>query len=136
MRQEREDEASVPPDTDRLRPRILVLEDEPIVAIDVVDRLTEAGYDIIGPASTVSAGMDLIANVGCNAAIIDVKLGSETAEPIAQALTDRGVPFLVVTGYSQADVAPVFANARLLLKPVDSDQLVVEIERLRGQPSP
>ena len=71
MPQEREDAGSVPPDTDRLRARILVLEDEPIVAIDVADRLTEAGYEIIGPAGTVTAGMDLLAKFGCDAAIID-----------------------------------------------------------------
>ena len=66
--------------------RVLVVEDEAIVAIDIADQLTEAGFLVVGPAPSVAKALKLIEDVGCDVAVLDVNLRDETAEPVAREL--------------------------------------------------
>jgi DNA-binding response OmpR family regulator len=110
--------------------RVLVVEDEPLIALDVADHLKEAGFEILGPAGSVAAALKLLETQGCDLAVLDVNLGRETAAPIADALRAKSLPFLALSGYSSDQLPEGFNNAPMLTKPVDPKRLVAELRRL------
>jgi CheY-like chemotaxis protein len=107
---------------------ILVVEDESLVALAIADVLRNAGLNVVGPPASVAEAIQCIESAGCDAAVLDINLGSETAEPIARALRGRGTPFVTVSGYSRDRQPLAFGAARHLSKPLQWDLLVVEIE--------
>lgn len=114
--------------------RILIVEDEALLALDLAQRLEQAGFDIIGPTASVAGALGLIEREGCDAAVLDVHLGRETSEPVASHLKQRGTPFVTVTGYSDEQRPASFAGSRLLSKPVRSDVLIAELDRCLERP--
>jgi signal transduction histidine kinase/DNA-binding response OmpR family regulator len=109
--------------------RILVVEDEPLVASEITAILANAGFDVMGPVTSVKEALALLEHGKCDIAVLDVNLCDETSEPIAQGLMNSGTPFVVVSGCSRAQHPEVFRNAPLIGKPLRSDALVAEIER-------
>ena len=109
--------------------RVLIVEDEPLIAFDVADHLREAGFEIVGPAASVSAALKLLNSEGCDLAVLDVNLGRETAAPIADVMSAKSLPFVALSGYSSDQLPEIFRRAPLLTKPVDSKKLV---QVLRG----
>lgn len=105
--------------------RVLVVEDEVLVAMDLEALLTEAGYEVLGPAPSVSCALRLLEAATPRAALLDLNLAGRTSAPVADALRRLGVPFLVVTGYSDARLeAPNLRDVPLIRKPYDPDQLL------------
>jgi CheY-like chemotaxis protein len=82
--------------------RILVVEDEPVVAMYLEDMLEALGCQTIGPASRLADGLVLVESETFDAAILDINLGGERSTPIAEALRQRGVPFAFASGYGVA----------------------------------
>ena len=111
---------SVSADVDTLKGmRVLVVEDSFLIAWSLRRILTELGCRVVGPVSTVAQAMRLIEERGCDAAILDVNLGTETSLPIAETLSARSTPFFFVTGYaSPALSAHEFQAQRRLRKPL------------------
>ncbi len=105
--------------------RVLVVEDEPLIAFDVADRLREAGFEVVGPVASVSAALKLLDSQGCDVAVLDVNLGRETAAPIADVLRTKSLPFVAVSGYSIGQLPEIFQRVPMLTKPV-------ELENARG----
>ena len=89
-----------------------------MIAQDVADRLEREGADVIGPAPSVAAGLQLIEKGGVDAAILDVNLGQENSFPVAQELQARGVPFLFSTGYNSADIPSEWQHVAVSMKPL------------------
>jgi PAS domain S-box-containing protein len=106
--------------------RVLVVEDEALIAIAVADLLRNAGFEVVGPVGTVARALALIEETGCDVAVLDVNLGDETAEPIARRLIGSGTPFVAVSGYARDQQPEVFRSAPQLAKPVRR-ALLVEI---------
>ena len=79
--------------------RLLVVEDEVFTALLIEDLVTSLGCVLAGTASTVNEALKLIEMVPIDGALIDVNLGGEMAAPVIQALSDRGIPLILVTGY-------------------------------------
>lgn len=104
--------------------KILIVEDDPFIAMDLAEQLEEQGFKIIGPHPNVSAAMNAIEIVGCDIAVLDVNLGSETSEPIAEKLKAIGIPFVVVSGYKSGQRSEVYADAPAFNKPVSMDSLL------------
>ncbi len=111
--------------------RVLVVEDEPLIAFDIADRLREAGFEVVGPAASVKAALKLLATQGCDLAVLDVNLGRETAAPIADALSAKSLPFLALSGYSSNQLPEDFKDTPVLTKPVDPKKLIAELHRLK-----
>jgi len=109
--------------------RILVVEDEPLMAMDFSHTLSEAGYMVIGPANSVAQALALLAQFGCDAAVLDINLGRETSEPVARELMKLGTPFATLSGYSREQLPEIMQTAPLLRKPVSEDELIAEVER-------
>jgi DNA-binding NarL/FixJ family response regulator len=103
--------------------RILLVEDEPIIALDVAQVLAEAGANVIGPAYSVSQALKLIESTEIDVAITDFRLERETAVPVAQRLIGIGVPFLFHTSVSDG-VEQEVPKIPIVLKPSLPHQLV------------
>nr|WP_225190528.1 response regulator [Bradyrhizobium sp. IC4059] len=84
-------------------PRILVVEDEYLIALELETQLTTAGYRVIGPASDVDGALELLNASRPDAAILDVNLAGEWVTPVAQALKAMSVPYILASGYIAAD---------------------------------
>ena len=99
--------------------RVLVVEDEYLLASDLADALEDEAAEVIGPAPSVSRAMALIdGRSEIHLCLLDINLGGELVYPVADALVERGVPFLFVTGYDARAIPPRFEGVRRLEKPV------------------
>jgi len=109
--------------------RVLIVEDEPLIASEIESILSSAGFDVIGPAGTVRQALALMEQRGCDAAVLDVRLGDETSAPIAHKLIRSGTPFVVVSGYTRAQLPKDFQTAPLIRKPLRAGVLEAEVKR-------
>lgn len=111
--------------------RILVAEDDFLVAMDLEDLLTSEGWCVVGPVATVKAALASIEKAPPEAALLDVDLAGERAAPIAAALKALGVPFALVSGYTEAQLTEAeFAGAARVGKPCSAAELVSVIRRM------
>lgn len=106
------------------RATVLVVEDEWLIAAMTIGILEDEGYSIIGPASSVAQGLDLIGTQRIDAALLDVNLGSEPSFPLADALIEHGTPVTLLTGYQGKDLPERFRAVPTLSKPVMPDVLL------------
>lgn len=91
---------------DQLNYRVLVVEDEPLVALQVKSDLEGAGHTVIGPAQTLQQGMDLIEKEEMDFALLDLRLGNDLSTKLADRLLTRGVPFAFTTGFEDRGILP------------------------------
>ena len=105
--------------------RLLVVEDEALVAMQLEDMLDELGCVVVDVAGTVSRGVALAENaeVALDMAILDVNLGGEKVYPVAERLAARGVPFVFCTGYGMSGISGKFQHVPTLAKPYSVGQL-------------
>lgn len=107
----------------RLGPAILVVEDEPLVALAVEDLLTNLGIRVVGPAPTLSKALGLVEQGGFDGALLDVSLRGERVDAVADALAARSIPFVFTTGHG-VDALPQGHRSRpLLVKPFRNTDL-------------
>jgi two-component sensor histidine kinase len=109
--------------------RILVVEDEPLIALEVAQVLTEAKFDVVGPTRDVAGALSLLNGGGCDAAVLDINLGQETSEPVAIELTKRRTPFVTLSGYSRDQQGSSFDGAPALAKPLKPELLIATLKR-------
>lgn len=114
--------------------RIIIIEDEPVVAMDLEASLESAGCKIIGSVGTLERAKALIAGVECDGALIDVNLGGQPVDELALALTQKRIPFAFVTGYGRSALPTGFRQALMLSKPFGQQQLTATVESLFDQP--
>lgn len=112
--------------------RLLVVEDEALVAMLVEDMLTDLGCIVVGIAGTVAKGICLArsAELVLDGAVLDVNIGGEKVFPVAEALAARGVPFIFATGYGAAGVEARYADERVIAKPFQLRTLEQALVRL------
>ena len=111
--------------------RILIVEDEPLIAMMLEDFLDALDKQVAGTADTVSTALDLVAAGGIDGAILDVNLrGGEKSTAIADALARRGVPFVFATGGSDDSVVAEHRDRPRLQKPFTMDGVAKALEAL------
>jgi CheY-like chemotaxis protein len=115
--------------------RILVVEDNFLTADAIQDLLETSGCEVVGPAATIAAALDLIAQATLDGAVLDLNLGGELSFPIAAALIERNIPFLFLTGYDDLVVPPQYRGMRRLEKPTDMRELADIVTSTFGQAS-
>jgi DNA-binding response OmpR family regulator len=99
--------------------RVLLVEDDFLIADDFARRLTIAGADVIGPAATLAAALALYQSSGTiHAVILDINLRGETVFPLAHRLQQDAVPFLFCTGYGDDPIDADFKSVARFEKPV------------------
>jgi len=98
--------------------KVLVLEDEMVIAVLMEDLLAELGCEVVGTASSVSQALELADNTRPDAALLDLHLrGGESGYAVADVLAERDVPFAFVTGYSADMLRPPHDGRPVLEKP-------------------
>lgn len=113
--------------------RILVVEDDYMIAQDILRELEKAGATVVGPAPSVGQALRLIdASTTIDAAVLDVNLGDERSFPIAETLQARGVPFLFATGYNSGDIPAEWRHATIVMKPLR----ITSVEQLLASRDP
>ena len=114
--------------------RVLIVEDEFIIADEIASIVSDAGYSVLGPVGTVDAAEKAlaVAEEKPDFAIVDANLRGGSSAPIAHRLRALSVPFCVCTGYRFNDLKPTFGDVSLLQKPVDRRTLVAVIRAALG----
>jgi two-component sensor histidine kinase/DNA-binding response OmpR family regulator len=105
------------------RPRVLLVEDEALVAMMIGESLTEFGFQVIGPMATASEALAAARDQHFDAAVLDINLGDGLVYTVAEILMKRGTPFIFVTGYDADSVDPRFSGVTILQKPIERDML-------------
>lgn len=117
--------------TGQLLRRVLVVEDEILVAMLVEDMVRDLGHEVVGPAMTLDVALQLAEEASVDCAILDVNLGEGTpSTPVAVILAARHIPFLFATGYGAAGANSTFATAPVLEKPFVTRHLDQALRRL------
>ncbi len=103
--------------------RVLLVEDEALVAMMIQDCLTEFGFYVIGPVCTISEAEAVAKDGQPDAAVLDINIGDGLVYSVAEILAARGVPFVFVTGYDAESVDSRFRDILVLQKPIDREML-------------
>ena len=112
--------------------KILVVEDEYLLADDIRNELADQGATVLGPAATLEQGLALLQeNQPVNAAILDVNLRGKSVFPLADELLGRNVPFVFTTGYDASTIPDRFQQVTRCEKPVHMAQVLQAIGRAR-----
>ena len=109
--------------------RIMVVEDDFLIAMEVQDLLTELGAEVVGPFGRLTPAVDAATREQLHGAFLDVQLEGETIEEVAELLVARGVPVLLATGYEKAQLAPSLQHLPRVRKPYNEKELRGVLER-------
>ena len=113
--------------------RVLLVEDNPLIALDVEDHLRALGVGQVDVASSSELALELLEGGGHGFALLDFNLGGETSEPVARALDRRGIPFAFATGYGEVECFAeglVGKEVPVLIKPYAKAELEDLMRRL------
>lgn len=113
-----------------MRAAAFILEDEPIIALELEHCLSDAGFDVVGTAGSVNAALGLLRDLRCDVAVLDVNLHGQRSDQVAAMLADRGVPFLFVSGYGRETLPARFASAPLVPKPIHEQEFLQAVRSL------
>src|SRR6516165_2641503 len=91
---------------EKFKRRVLLVEDEPLIAIALESTLKELGFDIVASTTGISSALQVIGREVVDCAILDVNLGSQRVDAVADALAARNCSFIFMTGYATSDVPP------------------------------
>jgi CheY-like chemotaxis protein len=111
--------------------RVFLAEDEPVLLMELEENLGDLGCKVVGSATKVSETLRVLASQEFDLAILDVRLKDSTIEPVGDALVKRGIPFIVATGDSSAEILRRFPNAPVLNKPYSLEDLRQALLRLK-----
>lgn len=110
--------------------RVLVVEDEPLIAMVVEDSVELLGFEVIGPVAQRDEALALAAAGEFDCAVLDVNIRGGNSYDVADLLLSRGCPFVLATGYSDWSIPPHLIGAKRLTKPYSSRQLEDELRRM------
>jgi len=110
--------------------RVLVIEDEAMIAMMLEDMLVDLGYFVVAVVSTPAHALDIISAKMLDAAVLDVNLGGATSFQVAEALRKRKIPFVFSTGYGPGGIDGEYAAAPVLQKPFTQSELGSKLAEL------
>ncbi|QCI93807.1 response regulator [Novosphingobium sp. EMRT-2] len=111
--------------------RVLVVEDEPLLAMMLEESLADLGHEVIGPAASAEHALSLLTDNPVEAALLDFSLGSDgNSVPVARQLRDAGIPFCYLSGHATLDAGTGAPDAPLLSKPVSMAALEDALARM------
>ena len=114
--------------------RVLVVEDEAIIAIDMAAALEDAGFCVVGPVGSVYEAMKLLDEQVCDCAVLDINLAGETSAPLASRLLTSEIPFVTVSGNTQESITEEFSQSPFLSKPIVTSKLLSKLSTILREP--
>ena len=115
--------------------KVLLIEDEAIIAMDLEDMLVGLGHQVVATAGRLDRATRLATDLAIDLAIVDVNLNGVQTYPVAEILSHRGVPFIFSTGYGTAGLNEEWRGKPTLQKPFQGRQLAAAIEHATAAPS-
>jgi CheY-like chemotaxis protein len=116
--------------------RVLIVEDDPFIALALEETLREFGFVVAGTARNVASALRMAAAADIDIALLDVNVGPERIDPVADLLAGRDCPFVFTTGYGRAGLPEAHACRAIVEKPFYTEELIGalrrELERRRG----
>jgi DNA-binding response OmpR family regulator len=110
--------------------RVLVVEDEFMVAMGLEMVLSDAGYEVVGPIGRFEQALAAASGEKVDVALLDVNVRGQTVFPVADILSGRGVPFAFLTGYGRDSLPAAQANANVLAKPFKAPELLAAVDAM------
>jgi|SRR5580658_1470564 CheY-like chemotaxis protein len=107
--------------------RILIVEDEMMIAMHMEDLVCDLGHEVAATAQRLPQALELAGSIKLDLAILDVNLAGAMSFPVADLLNERGVPYIFATGYGSAGVQAPYNQHPILRKPVNPDELSLAI---------
>lgn len=116
--------------------RVLVVEDEALIALEIESSLLALGVDVVGPTGSLATAMKLADDPTLDAAILDVNIrGGQKVYPVAELLAARGIPFILASGYGDWVLPDALRDQPRLTKPYTSAELQDHVTHLLRQPA-
>lgn len=103
--------------------RVLLVEDQMVVAMEIEDMLRAAGCEVVGPVGSLQAAITLAHEDALDAAVLDINLDGEKVYPVAEELQARGIPFILATGYGESTLPKQWRDQPRLSKPFRREEL-------------
>jgi CheY-like chemotaxis protein len=117
--------------------RILVADDEIVIALDIEATLVDAGAEILGPSTTLAHALKLAERETLSAATLDIRLGRQTTEAVADVLAQRGIPFVFYSGQAlPSSMRERWPQAVVIAKPVEPRVILAAVTKLIKQGRP
>ncbi len=110
--------------------RILVVEDETLIAIDIENILKSAGYEVVGPVAKLEMALQIARIETFDAAILDVNIRGGRVFPVAEVLLARGVPFVLASGYGTWALPETLQGQARLIKPFRSEDVLEAVRAI------
>jgi CheY-like chemotaxis protein len=107
--------------------RVLVAEDEAVIALMIEDLLTKSGFVVVGPAVSTKEALDIVEQQPVDCAVLDIKLVDGASLPVAKALAARSIPFVIATGYDRRAIPPGYNGAPVLGKAFLPHELITAV---------
>jgi chemotaxis family two-component system sensor kinase Cph1 len=113
--------------------RILVVEDENIVAMEISWLVEDAGYSVVGPEVSVDTTLQVLTRHRIDLALLDVNLDGETVFPVSEMLDAMGVPYIFITSRPASSLPARYQGRPLLAKPYSSTALLALVKQVLGK---
>jgi DNA-binding response OmpR family regulator len=110
--------------------RVLIIEDEPLIAFDLSEALIQVGADVVGIAATVEDALMAVAAPSLTAAIVDLRLSGRSVRDAVQRLSDRDLPFIFYSGLDVTPTARSWPKVPLLLKPLPPEEVAAALAQV------
>jgi DNA-binding response OmpR family regulator len=115
--------------------RVLILEDEAMIAGWIESILSAAGWSVVGPVATLERALEAIDRGRLDAALLDVRVNGHDAYAVADVLMGRGIPFIFVSGFTRKQMPPGYRNCAYIAKPFTPDAILALLEEVVGRGS-
>lgn len=115
-----------------VKPKVLIVEDEPIIAMMLEEFLLDAGCEVVATAQTLATGLALANTTELDVAILDMSLGSESSFAVADVLASRGIPFMFASGFGRSSLPEQYRGQIVLNKPFHYPDLVKSLKLALG----
>ena len=114
--------------------RVMIVEDEPLIAMAMQMLIEDAGGEPLGPYTTVAPAVAMVeSGQALDVALLDCNLGKDPSWPVADALAARGIPFAFTSGQGMKNIAERFADRPVFAKPVDEEKLTLFLRQFARQ---
>lgn len=110
--------------------KVLIVEDEALIAMLLEEMLADRGFLVAGVAATLEEGEQLAGALDIDAAILDVSLNGSHVFPVAEKLSERSIPFVFTTGYGEAGLPRQWSDRPVFTKPYDITELTEALAQL------
>ena len=116
--------------SDAAKRRVLVVEDEPLVGMEIEDAIGDLGHEVVGPIAELHEALALAVGGELCCAVLDINIRGGNSYPVVDLLLRRGVPVLLMSGYDVETLPERLRGETLLQKPFTTDQLDLELRNL------